>query len=242
VLSPWLLIAALAVLLAVPFRGEARVPKALGLLLIVLLIVQSLVIGALPRFVLPFLPSFLLLALAALPTLLGSSALRRGICILLFAALAGGAAWQRQILDQEWGVIESSGIRITQSVPAHAFPDQVPATLHVRIAAPLLPTDAGLQLLGPSGETLYDSREDPMRDRPFITVALPDALLAANRRGPVNLTLVSRGTYDPTHYLLFPVIPPPWGTAAVRRGSREISPASGVGSGSLDWWAHPGVE
>jgi hypothetical protein len=241
-LSPCLLFGALAVLLAAPSRGEARVPRALGLLLLALTIVQSLVLGALPRFVLPLVPSLLLLAIAALPGLLDSSPLRRGVCVVLFAALAGFTAWQRQILDWEWGIIEAPGVRITQTIPARALPDRAPATLHVRIAAPLLPTAAGLQLRGPSGETLYDSGEDPLRQRPFVTVSLPDALLAANQRGPVKLDLVSRGTYDATHYLLFPVIPPPWGPAARREGSRELSPSSGVESGSLDWWAHPGAE
>ena len=240
-LLPWLLFGALAVLLAAPSRGQARVARALGLLLLALTIVQSLALGALPRFVLPFVPSLLLLAISALPSLLDSPPLRRGVCVVLFAAFAGFTAWQRQILDWEWGIVEAAGVRIAQTIPARALPDRTPATLHVRIAAPLLPTDAGLQLLGPSGETLYDSREDPMRWRPFISVALPDALIAANRLGPVDLTVVARGTYDPIHYLLFPVIPPPWGARAARAQSGAISPASGIVNGSLDWWAHPGT-
>ena len=69
---------------------------------------------------------------------------------------------------------------------------------------------------------------------------LPQALLDANRAGPVSLELHSTGSYDPTHYLLFPVIPPPWGRTARREGSPELSPASGVARGALDWWAHAG--
>ncbi len=225
-LFPWLLFGALAVLLAAPARGDARVPGALGLLLLVLTIVQSLTLGALPRFVLPFVPSLLFLAVAALPGLLDASPLRRGAAVVLLGAVAAFAAWQRQILDWEWGIIEAADVRIAQTIPARALPDRTPATLHLRIAAPLLPSDAGLQLLGPSGETLYDSREDPLRWRPFISVALPDAVIAANRQGPIELTVVARGTYDPTHYLLFPIIPPPWGSAAARaqsgiRGARS---------------------
>jgi len=70
---------------------------------------------------------------------------------------------------------------------------------------------------------------------------MPESLLEKNRHGPVELTLVSRGTYDAAHFLVFPVIPPPWGPQAGREGTDDLSPASGISSGSLDWWAHPGV-
>ena len=73
-------------------------------------------------------------------------------------------------------------------------------------------------------------------------VSLPESILAANRSGPVVLTLESRGSYDPTHFLLFPVVPPPWETSARREGSEELSPDSGVSRGGLDWWAHAGTD
>ncbi len=240
VVAPLLTLAALAALLAAPTHGDPSVAKALGLLLFALLVAQSLFLGALPRLALPFLPALFLFGVVAF-TGLESASPRVGTAAL-FALLVAAVAWQRQVLDWEWGLIETAGVRITQTIPRGALPRQAPATLHIRIAPPLMPSNAGLEVLGPGGQRLFASSGDTSREAPVVTMALPPGLLDANRRGPVALELLATGNYDPTHYLLFPVIPPPWATAAAREGSREISPASGVGSGSLDWWAHPGAE
>lgn len=237
--TPFLILACLAVLLAAPFRGRARIAKALGLLLAAALVAQSLVLGALPRLALPFLPALLIYGIAVLPGLEGAR--RRLAATGLFALSVGFVAWQRQVLDWEWGRVESSGVRIAQTIPEGALPAKAPATLHVRIAPLLVPTNAGLEVLGPAGERLFIGPADASGARPFLTVSLPDSLLAANRRGPVAIWLVSRGDYDAVHFLIFPVIPPPWGGGARREGSDDLSPASGIASGSLDWWAHPGA-
>jgi hypothetical protein len=97
-------------------------------------------------------------------------------------------------------------------------------------------------IFGPGASLLYTSRTDHARQRPFVTVPLPDWLLEANRQGPVDLLLVSTGGYGPTDYLLFPVIPPPWGKGARREGSAALSPTTGIFTGALDWWAHAGPE
>jgi hypothetical protein len=52
---------------------------------------------------------------------------------------------------------------------------------------------------------------------------------------------VTFGSYGEFQYLLFPVIPPPWRARAVREGSDALSSSTGIRSGSLDWWAHPGL-
>ncbi len=238
-ITPCLTLACLAVLLAVPFRGKARIAKVLALLLAAALVAQSLVLGALPRLALPFLPALLLYGIAALPGLEGAG--RRLAATTLFALLVGFVAWQRQVLDWEWGRVESSGVRIAQTIPRGALPAKAPATLHVRIAPLLMPINAGLEVLGPAGEKLFIGPADASGARSFLTVSLPDSLLAASRQGPVEIWLVSRGDYDAVHFLVFPVIPPPWGPAARREGSDDLSPASGIASGSLDWWAHPGA-
>jgi hypothetical protein len=62
-----------------------------------------------------------------------------------------------------------------------------------------------------------------------------------NSREPIELELTSFGSYGETQYLLFPVIPPPWRRIAVREGSPDLSPSTGIRRGSLDWWAHPGA-
>ncbi len=236
--TPILTLGCLAVLLAVPLRGRARVAKLLGLLISAALVAQSLVLGGLPRLALPLLPALFLYGIAALPGLEGGG--RRLVAAAIFALLVGLVAWQRQVLDCEWGMIESDRVRITQIIPRGALPEQAPATLHVRIAPLLVPTNAGLEVHGPGGHRLLAGPSDGSVPRPFLTVSLPDALLAANRRGTIELAFVSRGDYDAAHFLVFPVIPRPWGPPAHREGSEEISPASGIASGSLDWWAHPG--
>jgi hypothetical protein len=111
----------------------------------------------------------------------------------------------------------------------------------VRIAAPLLPSSAHFQVRGPGGELLYNSDRDPERENPEITAPLPQSVLDANSHNAIDLELVSFGTYGEFHYLLFPVIPPPWRSRAVREASVDLSPSTGIRSGSLEWWAHRGA-
>jgi hypothetical protein len=237
--SPFLILGSLAILLSAP-RARGGGAKLLGLILFFLLVGQSLVLGALPRFVLPLLPAILFFALAALPELLRS---RTGRLAgpLVFGLLIWAVAGEKQLVDQEWGVVESAGRRILQRIPRGALPAHGPATLHIRVAPPLLPSSAGLQVFGPDGAKLYDSSTDASREKAFVSVPLPPSLLETDRNTAVDVILVSTGDYDAFHYLLFPVIPPPWGVRAVREASSDLSPHSGIARGSLDWWAHPGA-
>ncbi len=237
--TPLFLLGAAAVLLVAPFRGRARVPKGLGLVCLLALIAQSLILGALPRLALPFLPAVLLYGVTALPGLVSAS--RRLAAMTVLASLIGLVAWEPQVLDWEWGRLETAGVRISQAIPRGALPRSVPAVLHLRIAPPLQPSPAELEVLGPAGETLYDSRRDPFGQRPVISIPLPASLLEANQKLEVAISLVARGNYDDFHYLLFPVIPRPWRAEAHREGSSELSPSTGIGQGSLDWWAHSGI-
>jgi hypothetical protein len=237
--APLLILAALAALLAAPLRA-APIAKALGLLLFALLVAQSLVLGALPRLALPLLPAIVLFGIVAFARTEGPR--RRIAAAALFVLLVAGVAWQRQVLDWEWGVLDTAGARIIQTIPRGALPNRAPATLHIRIAPPLLPSEAGLDVLGPGGRRLYSSGGDFGRGSPAVGMDLPAELLEANRSAPIMLEIVAGGTYDPTHYLLFPVIPRPWGAAAEHQGSLELSPASAIHSGSLDWWAHAGAD
>jgi hypothetical protein len=112
----------------------------------------------------------------------------------------------------------------------------------VRIAPLVLPTGAGLEIRSESGERLFASSEsDDDSADPFLSVLLPEAILGANRQRDVTLTLVSVGAYDAAHFLLFPVIPPPWSAQSTRVGSASLSPETGIDRGALDWWAHPGL-
>lgn len=239
ILMPLLTLALAAALLAVPLRGRARIAKVLGLSLAALVIAQSLVLGALARLALPFLPAFFLCGVVALAGL--ESRPRRLAACAIFALLAAFVAWQRQVLDWEWGRIESRGLKIVQTIPRGALPAAAPATLHVRVAPLLVPTTAGLEVLGPRGESLLVRTPGQWGDSPFLTIPLPEALLAASRRGPLEITLVSRGDYDAARFLIFPVIPPPWGAPTRREPGADLSPASGIPLGSLDWWAHSGA-
>ena len=228
ILSPLLILGALACLLA-PSRQPGSRARVLGLSLAALLVVQSYVLVTLPRFALPLLPGLFLCAAAAWPPV-------KSVAGVLFVGLLAAARWQRHVLDREWGRIESSGIRIVQTIPKGALPAAGPASLRIRVAPAVLPSAARLEVLDPSGTVLYDSNEDRDRRRPYVDVPLGPELLAANQRGPVTLTLRSDGAYGETQYLLFPVIPRPWGAAAKREGSEALSPSTGIRSGSLDWW------
>jgi len=226
--SPFLVLLALACLLAPP-RERSSLPRILGLALAGMLVVQSFFLGALPRFALPMLPALFLCVAAAWPPI-------KSVAAATFVILVAAARWQRQVLDREWGRIEAPGIRIAQTLPKGALPMAQGSVLRIRVAPALVPSNAGLSVLGPSGEVLYDSRGDTDRRRPFIEMPLSPEILAANQRGPVTLTLVSAGDYGESQYLLFPVIPAPWAPSAEREGSSVLSPSTGLRSGSLDWW------
>jgi hypothetical protein len=237
---PWLVIAAIAALAVAPRApGPAR---RLGLTLCAVLVVQSFVLGALPRFSMPMIPGLFLFAAASWPPAVPNGR-RVWIAAAAGVAIAASLATQPEIFDWEWGKVETAGIRIDERVPRGALPDHAPATLHLRIAAPVLPSAAGLVIRDSDGRALFDTDHAPFDPAwPDIAISLPESILAANRGGPVMLTLESRGSYDSTHFLLFPVVPPPWKSSARREGSGELSPESGVSRGSLDWWAHPGVD
>jgi hypothetical protein len=236
--APFLILAAAALLLCVPFRGPEAGASFAGPLLLLALFVQDLVLGPNPRYVLPALPALLFLGAAALSRWKGQPSARRLAAPLLFAGTIVFLAVEPAALDWQWGMIESSGVRIVQPIPKGALPRRAPATLHVRIASPLMPPSAHFEILGPGSRRLYTSLEDSARQRPYVTIPLPDWLLEANRSEPVELSFVSQDGYGPHSYLLFPVIPPPWSTPARREGSPALSPSTGISAGSLDWWAH----
>jgi hypothetical protein len=238
--SPFLILAAIAALLTLPFGGEERVLNILALLLLGFLVLQNLVFGSLPRLVLPFLAALLLLGIAAFFQLLRQPR-RRLVFSALFVGLTGLVAVNRHVLDWEWGRIEQAGVTIRQPIPRGSLPASGPATLHVRIAEPYLPTAARIELLSPAGQILYDSARSADLSKPFVTVSLPESLLAENRDKPTFIEVRSSGLFDAAHFFLFPVIPPPWSAPAQRAGSNDLSPSTGLRRGSLDWWAHPGA-
>jgi hypothetical protein len=239
-ISPFLVLASLALVLAFPFRGDEAAWNAAAIALVVFLVGQSLLLGSLPRYVLPFLPVLFLLAL------LGTvSAARRPIVLGISAVGAAALGWllatHSGVLGQEWGRVEKAGITIRQEIRKGALPPRGPATLHIRVASPLPQHGSDLEVWW--GERrLYDSHEDSRRYRPSISVALPPELLEQNARETTTLSLRATGAYGPHQYLLFPVVPRPWGAPAVREGDAWLSPSTGVRSGALDWWAHSGTE
>ena len=239
--APFLILAAAALLLCFPFRGPEAGANLTGALLLLALLAQDLVLGPNPRYVLPALPALILFGVAALAPWTGAPRARRLASTVLFAALIGVLAIARPALDWQWGMIEGSGVRLVQSIARGALPRTAPATLHVRIASPVVPASPQLEIFGPGSRRLYASREDTARGRPYVTIPLPDWLLEANRAGPVEISLLSGEGYGADSYLLFPVIPPPWSEPARREGSRALSPATGIVSGALDWWAHAGT-
>jgi hypothetical protein len=228
-LTPFLMLFAVAILIVRP---------GLGLWIVGLLTLQSVVLGGLSRYALPLLPLVLLFACAKLaPSWNLARSLAAGGVFLVLLLLARAHPY---VLDEEWGLLERAGLSIEQPIPRGGLPSTTPATLHLRVGRPVLPSRADLEVLGPGGQRLYASEESPAGDSAFLTVPLPAWLLEENLRGAVVLTVASSGEYNAHHYWLFPVIPPLWAPTARRDGSPELSPATGIASGSLDWWAHPG--
>src|SRR5262249_21144404 len=195
------------------------------------------------RYALPLLPVLFLLAAAALPRLgRGATWAHRLGAVLCLAGLIGAAAWQPHLLGWQWGKIESAGVTSHQAIPKGGLPAGGPATLHVRIAPALASSSAQLDVIGPGQRLLYSSDRDASRQRPLLTIPLPAEVLDANQTDRIFLALRTRGSYSETSYLLFPVIPQPWGRPALREKSESISPATGIRRGALDWWAHPGAD
>lgn len=240
VLSPFLTILAIALLVTLPFRGEDRRVNALALLLCFLLVAQNFLIGSNPRYVLPLLPALLLFAAAGAPGVRRP----RGRAVAFAAATAGFLLLgreHREIFDAAWGRIEAPGVALTQMLARGSLPERDPATLHVRIAPAVPASEANFQI-AVAGELVYDSRRDVSRQLPYVSIPLSPSVLAANARGSVALSLTSVGSFGPDRYLLFPVVPPPWDSPALRKGSPQLSPSTGFPSGSLDWWSHAGLE
>jgi hypothetical protein len=239
VLSPPVILAALAIF-AVGLSTRPRPPAAVaGLLLVAALIAQDVLLGSNPRYVLPFLPALLLFGIAVAPVALATRARAAAAAAVFFVLIAGVHA-RKSVLGWEWGLIESSDVTLEQEIPRSALPDRAPAVLHIRVAAPLVPGSADLEVRDSRARLLYVSPRDSSRGRPEISIPLPQDVLDENRHAPIHLRLVSTGQYGPTQFLLFPVIPRPWAAPTRRVGAPALSPATGIVAGSLDWWAHSG--
>jgi hypothetical protein len=238
IFTPFLLLASISLFLTFPFRGRERSVNIVAVLLVALLVAQDLTLGSLPRFGLPFLPMLLIFAVPAAAGIRGNGK-RIGLAVAFLLILAGLTFRSRQILDWEWGRVDRAGATIRQNIPRGALPPNEPTTLHIRIAPPVLPSNANLVVRVGSSQ-IFSTERTANRDRPDIAIPLPQWLLDQNARGPIELELTSVGDYSPTSYLLFPVIPPPWSAAARRADSPMLSEDTGIAQGSLDWWAHAG--
>lgn len=239
-LTPLLILAAV-VGLSLPARGMEPGARLSGGLLLTSIVGHNLVFGSNPRYLLPLLPFLLLFAIGAIAALRGLSVLGRAARGVVLAALIVLTCLHREVLDWQWGMIESAGITLRQPIARRGLPPP-PATLHFRIAAPILPTNAQMLIRGPGGRVLYESSMDPRRDQPDIAIPIPAWLAAANSNESTEIEITSFGSYDREHFLLFPVIPPPWAAPARRANSSDLSPSTGARAGSLDWWAHPGAD
>ncbi|HJW13094.1 MAG TPA: hypothetical protein VJ776_00280 [Thermoanaerobaculia bacterium] len=235
--APFLILASIALLTALPFRDTEKNWNLAAVFLLLLLLAQNFLMGSHPRYVLPFLPGVFLLALAGLSS---RTPRPHWIAALLAAsALAFLLGHQRGALGWEWGRVESPGVVLRQPISRGALPATEPATLHIRIAAPSSSSGARMAV-SVKGRRIWSSEDESADERPVIAVPLPPWLLEENGRAGVELDVTSFGDFGTYSYLLFPVVPPTWGRTADRKGSDLLSPTTGVRSGSLDWWAHAG--
>jgi len=225
---PFLVLMAVAWVVCGFRRPETRRFALLGTALLLMLVAQSLLVGALPRYGLPFLaPLFLFAAL---------STSRKFIAPLLVgAALAGLVSLRPGVADREWGRIEKSGVVVRQEIPRDGF-DRRRSELHVRIGSLTGPTSAELSVEDDRGRILFSSRANPHPENPVAVFALPADVVARNRRTPVELRFVAGNGFDETNFYVFPVVPRPWKAPARREGAEALSPMTGVIGGSLDWW------
>lgn len=238
---PFAIAAAIGVLIGRLISRTDDLAAILGLLLVSCLIAQSLLIGSLPRYALPALPAVLLLALRAafrgertrLRWRLVGSAGGSTAVLLAIIAYPSVASW-------EWGKIERGGVRIVQRIARGSLPMSNPATLHIRVAPAGIPSGTRVQVYGPDG-ALLRCVSHPEGTVATVDIELPEAVRMANQSRPIELSVVSAGTFAPEDFLLFPVVPPPWRMTARRLASADLSPETGIMIGSLDWWAHPGT-
>jgi len=239
-LTPFFILAMIAALVlpSPPGQPQSRIVASLLLLCVV---GHNLVFGSNPRYLIPVLPFLLLFPITRLVAPGIFSVARLALFGFVLAALVAATFFHREVLDWQWGKIESAGVTLRQPIARGSLPAP-PSTLHLRIAPPLLPTGAQLLVRGPGGGVLYSSLEDPHRNRPQISIAIPDWLAASNSKEASTIEVSSLGSYDRYHSLLFPVIPPPWAALARRVDSPDLSPSTGVRAGALDWWAHPGAD
>ncbi len=239
-LTPLFILAMIAAL-ALPSPPGQPQSRVVGSLLLLSIVGHNLVFGSNPRYLIPVLPFLLLLLVVRLVAPGVFSVARLAVFGLVLAALVAVTFLNGEVLDWQWGRIESAGVILRQPIARGCLPAP-PSTLHVRIAPNLLPTAAQLLVRGPGSQVLYSSLEDSRRNRPQITIPIPDWLAASNSKEASIIEISSFGSYDPHHFLLFPVIPPPWAAPARRADSSDLSPSTGVRAGSLDWWAHPGAD
>jgi hypothetical protein len=239
--TPILTLASLALLLALPFRGEDRSLNAVGPLLVAMLLAQNLVLGSLPRYDLPFLPLLFVLAVMAAGSLRDDRR-RTILAASLFVILMALVVRCRYLLDWEWGRIESAGVTLSQRVARASLPRTAPATLHIRIGSAAQSTGTALEVLGPRDQPLLSSSQITDPRRPALEIPLPQWILDENQKDAIEIRIRSTGSYGPFSFCLFPVIPAPWAGAAHRFGSEWLSPSTGIRAGSLDWWAHPGSD
>lgn len=235
--APFLLLAVIAVLLA----SSRHAALWASLTLLTLLVLHNALFGSSPRLLLPFLPILPLLAAVAISSgsREGRLPLRIGALFVVLAALLATGA--RQATSWDWGAIEAGGATVRQRIRARALPANGPATLHLRVA-PTDPRSTAHFVVRAQGREIYRSFDDPTRHRPIVTIQIPPWLQEANARRSVELEVVSTGTYSSFSYVVFAVIPPPFGRGARRTEGDMLSPLTGIRSGSLDWWAHPGTD
>jgi hypothetical protein len=234
--APWLVLAAVAAALA--GSRESRGTAVAAILIIAGVVGQSVIVGAFPRFALPLIPGVILIGAVGL---LGDPTRRSpGRAFIVFVLFAGLVALHPELTSWEWGQIERADVRIEQKIPRGALPRRAPATLHLRIGQPA-PALAGY-VVRVAGVELVRGPDPDAPKRSVVVAALSQAILDASANGDVILTVTSTGSFGPDAYLLFAVIPPPFGRGATRLPAGPLSPGSDVQSGALDWWAHAGLD
>ena len=231
VVTPFVTAYAVVVLLAALATKDRRL-GIVGLVVFVLAVVQNLLLGSLPRFVLPLLPGVWIPAMAVARWRRPSALLVAGTAVALFSLKAN-----RQVLDWEWGVIEGSTV-IRQPVNVASRADGH-AVLHVRIFSPVVPASVATKISGPDGEP-FEPCTEALAGQPVASFVVPAKYVRDGTLAYLDVAGAGAGTLSDAQFLMFPVVPVPWGRPAHRIGQAGLSPSTRVFLGSLDWWVHPG--
>jgi hypothetical protein len=203
-------------------------------------VLQGLLFGAEPRYVLPLLPVLILGLARTLPTVRWSvsiAAVGAAPALLLAATVTKVP----DTASSDYAIVRGPGHVIRQEISPSKIPPGETAMIHVRILKPD-PFALGFDAMGNGWLLAHREATDPSPHPAYFSWALTgEALRQARERG---LQLEIRTTGDASAHELFfyyPVVPPLLDGVSTLDGERRLPSAyGGHTSGGMPIWIHSG--